>query len=89
MANKIEVKRPSEKIEIGQLYNYANEVYVLASTHDEVVQLICINDGGRWNSGTDVLDANDITAEEFRLIRGNSNFERITYPITITPEAEQ
>lgn len=86
MANKIEVKRPPEKIEIGQLYAYANEVYVLASTHNELVQLICINDGRRWSSGTDVLDENDITAEEFYLICKHGDFVRITSPITIIPD---
>lgn len=70
---------PVETITTGQYYeNIENgEKYILASIASNTVALISLTDGNRYMEGVIVKSLNDITSEEFDMIRGNDIFDRV------------
>lgn len=88
MRNKVEtgVIAVTNKISIGQYYEYEGDYFLLAAT-EEGAALVCLHDGTRWDNGRKVESRNDITPEEFADLCLGEKFNRVTNRIIITPEA--
>lgn len=86
--NKIEiVGEPKKRVPLkkGQLYMHEDgEVYILASLDGDSYGLICLNDGNFWTEPNVCME--DVFRSAERNFRsGQSEFELITSPITLTP----
>jgi len=78
-----------EKIGIGSLWvsEYSDEVFILARVEEERLSLIGLVEGNRQNNSIKVQNTEDVSASEWKVIRGGGNFTRI-YHVEIKAEQE-
>lgn len=86
--NNIEIVSKAKKhtpLQRGQLYMHdEGEVYILASLDGDSYGLICLNDGNFWTE-PEVCMEDVFRSAERNFRSGQSEFELITSPITLTP----
>lgn len=63
---------------IGDRFSLDGEEYILCCVAHKEINLICLEDGSRWDNPVKVNNARSIKRNEFKQLTGDFNFKKIT-----------